>query len=527
MINLPLRSFRKQRQEISKGDSTPPPVGGWNTRDPEANMSSKYALLLDNWFPDTGTVDLRPGAVNFVTSLGPIGSNLIAKTVGSWKGPSAQKLFAFTDNGIFDISAGGEVPNPEYSYTSGYCNYINFTTTGGAFLVVVNGVDSLAYTNGISWTTIPSFTVSNGGGPLVTTNIVNINSFKRSIYFIAKDSMSFYFLPIDSITGQVSEYPLGALFTKGGKLVAMGTWTIDGATGQDDYSVFITNQGQAAVYQGTDPSSATTWALKGVYDLSPPLGLKCFCKFGGDLLVLTSRGVFSLTRVLSDKRENDNASLSEVIAEAFTASARITGELPGWEIVEFPSYNALVCNVPQGEYSLAHQYVMNTKTGAWCRFKGWNGFSFTFYNKNLYMGMAGKVGQVFVPGNDFTASITAEARGAFNYYTPRSRLKSWKLLRPNLTIGGIVAVNVALDTDFSNVADYGAAVFNISAESRWDTSVWDEARWSSEAVVRNEWVTAAAQDSYCAAIRLRVIARNSTISWSATDIIYEVGSLVG
>lgn len=523
MRQLPLRAKRPQRQEISDGHSVPPPVGGWNTRDPEANMSSKYALLLDNWFPDTGDVGLRPGATNFVTE---VGASLVTKSLAAWKGPSSQKLLAFTDSGIYDVSTFGVAATLEQAYTSGYSCSINFVTTGGSFLVVVNGVDELVYTNGSTWTVVPSFPI-NGGGTLLTTDIDNVNSFKRSIYYIKKNSMSFFYLPIDSITGTVSEFPIGALFTKGGKLVAMGTWTIDGATGQDDYSVFITDQGQAAVYQGTDPSSATTWALKGIYDLSPPIGKKCLCRFGGDLLILTTRGLFSMTRILRDKKQEERSALSDAIGEAFTRAAALTGDLQGWEVVEFPTYNALVCNIPQGDYTTVHQYVMNTKTGAWCRFKGWNAYSFTFYNKNLYMGMAGKIGQAFVPGNDFTESITAEARGAFNYFTPRSRLKSWKLIRPNLTIGGSCAVNVALDTDFGNDPTYGAAVFNTAVESRWDAATWDANAWSSEPAPRNEWVTVAAKDSYCSAVRLRVIARSSTISWSATDVVYELGGLVG
>lgn len=523
MKQAPIRNQSPSRQEIATSKSTAPPVGGWNTRDPEANMDSKYALTLDNWFPDTGSVNLRAGATNFVTS---IGSGLVAKSLAAWKGPTSQKLFAFTDSGVYDVSTINVAGTLVQARTSGYCQSINFVTTGGSFLVTVNGVDDLVYTNGTTWTTIASFAIS-GGGTLLTPDIDNISSFKRSIFFIKKNSMSFFYLPIDSITGTVSEYPLGGLFTKGGKLVASGTWTIDGGVGMDDYSVFVTDQGQAAVYQGTDPSSASTWALKGIYDLAPPIGKKCFCRFGGDLLILTRRGLFSMTRTLRDKMMIQSAALSDTIGEAFTRSAGLNGDYDGWEVIEFPDYNAIVCNIPQGSYTSAHQYVMNTKTGAWCRFTGWDAFGFALYNKNLYMGMAGKIGQAFVPGNDFTASITATARTAFNYYTPRSRIKSWKLIRPNLIIGGSCAVNVALDTDFSAGTDYGAAVFNATTESRWDAATWDASAWSSEPVPRNEWVTVAAADSYCAAIRLRVIARSSTIKWSATDTVYTLGALVG
>lgn len=520
MMRAPLATKRQRREEIGQVLSVAAPVKGWNTRDPLANMGSTYAITLDNWLPETGTVTVRPGMSTWVT-----GSSSVIETLLSWKGPSSEKLFAFTDSGIYDVTTAGTLGAVVQARTSGYSCGVNFTTTGGAFLVTVNGVDDLVYTNGTTWTTIASFSIT-GGGSIATNLLANINSFKRSLYFIPKNSMSFYYLPIDSITGTVSEYPLGGLFARGGHLVAMGTWTIDGGAGSEDYSVFITSEGQAAVYLGTNPDSVSTWELKGIYDLAPPIGLKCFCKFGGDLLVLTARGLSSMTKILQDTRLSPQSSLSDVIGEAFTEAFTLTGDKRGWEVIEYPEKNCLVCNIPLEEFTFSHQYVMNTKTGAWCRFKGWDGFSFCFLNGNLHMGMVTQVSKIFTPGNDLAASITAEAKTSYNYYSPRSRIKSWKLLRANLTIGGSVAVNLALDTDFASDGTFGAAVFNASTQSRWDTAIWDSSSWSAEPGPRNEWVTVAAPDSYCAATRLRVIARDATIEWSATDTLYEIGALV-
>ena len=520
MMRQPLRNKRPQQNEISSSTTMAAPIGGWNTRDPLANMQAKYAIQLDNWLPDAGTLAVRPGAVNWVTAV-----PAIAKTLLPWNGPTSSKLFAATNSGIYEVTSTGVAGASVLARTQGYHNYVNFTTTGGQFVVLVNGTDDLAYYNGTVWSTVVSFTVS-GGGTLLGNAISNISSFKRSLYFIKKNSMSFFYLPIDSITGTVSEFPLGGLFSKGGKLVASATWTIDGGVGMDDFSVFISDKGQMAIYQGTDPSSATTWALKGMYDVAPPLGEKCFCRFGGDLLVLTNRGLFSMTQILRDTKAVESSALSDAIGEAFTQAALALPNAKGWEVIEHPEWNVLVCNIPLTEHTFSNQYVMNTKTKAWCRFKGWDGFTFALSAGKLYMGMANKVAQVFKPGNDFDASITCEAKGAFNYYSPRSRIKSWRMVRPNLTITGTAAVNVALDTDFGDDAQYGAAVFSIGSISRWDVPKWNEGEWSTLPVPRVEWLTVAAPDSYCAAIRLRAIARDATITWSASDTLYEVGALV-
>lgn len=518
----PIFDKPRSREELSESATTPAPILGWNTRDPLANMRQEYAITLDNWLPSTGTVSVRPGATSWSTGFADR-----VKTVLAWNGVASSKLFAATDAGVFDVTAGGAIGAAVLARTNGYLCSINFNTTGGSYLVIVNGTDDLAYTNGTTWTGVASFTVS-GGGTLNTNTIWNLNAFKRAIYFIAKNSMSFYYLPIDSITGTVSEFPLGGLFVKGGKLVAMGTWTVDGATGQEDYSVFITDKGQAAVYLGTDPSSITTWALKGVFSLAPPLGRKCFCQFGGDLLVLTTRGLFSMTAILKETKLSPQGALSSVIGEAFTQSAAALPNAEGWECIEYPQYNVLICNVPtEATAGTSVQYVMNTQTNAWCRFLGWDVSSFCFYNTSLYGGRTTSVGKYFQQTTDFGNAITCNAKVAFNYYKPRSRLKDWKLIRANLTIGGVCAVNLALETDFSSDATYGAAVFNSSATSRWDIAIFDTSVWSAEAVPRVEWVTVAANNSYCSAICLRVIANNCTVEWSATDIIYELGALLG
>lgn len=517
----PIRQVRSpRREEIGQEESSPAPVLGWNTRDPLAAMRAGYALTLDNWWPTSGSVEVRKGAAAHATGMtGPV------KSLATWQGPSSSKLFGITDAGIFDVTAAGNPGATVQALTEGYCNTINFTTSGGHYLVVVNGVDTLKYYNGTVWAATASFPIS-GGGTLLSSDIDNINAFKRSIFFIEKNSMNFHYLPIDSITGTVGKFPLGALFTKGGKLVAMGTWTVDGGTGPEDYSAFVSSEGQVAVYAGTDPTSVTTWALKGVYDVDPPLGQKCFRKFAGDLLLLTRRGLLSLTTSLRDGGLDPSKSMSGVIGEAFLSASSFTGTAQGWEVIEQPDFNALLVNVPTEEFTFSHQYVMNTRTGAWARFKGWNGFAMCYYEKTLYMAIGDGVMKVWQIGNDIGASITAEARGAFNYYKPRSRLKKWNLIRPNLQISGVVAINIGVDTDFALGTEYGQAIFNTAPTSRWDIAEWDSAQWSSEAAMRLDWVTVACNESNCAAIRLRVIMRDATIAWSATDVVYEQGSLL-
>lgn len=518
MIRQPLRTPRQGKQEIGRTAAGPSPVKGWNTRDALASMDVGYATLLDNWIPDVGRVETRAGAVDWTTGLGQV------KSTFAWQGVSGRKLFASTNTGLYDATSSGAVGAVSLARTNGYGHAINFTTTGGHFLVTVNGTDDLAYFNGTTWATVASFPIT-GGGTLTTSAISNISSFKRSIFFIGKDSTSFYYLPIDSITGTVSEFPLGALFTKGGKLIASSTWTIDGGFGVDDYCAFITDRGQVAVYKGTDPSSSTTWELRGVYDLAFPVGEKCFCRFGGDLLVLTSRGLTSMTQVLRTGLEAVTSNLSSVIGEAFQEAFQLVGAVQGWEVLEYPTKNLLICNIPQLASNTYYQFVMNTKTGAWSRWTGWNCTGFAVLGTALFAGFSNKTGSMLNGLRDFGSPITYLARTAFSYYSPRSRLKSWKAVRPLIAITGNATVYVGLDTDFQPSTSFDSSLSDAATLSVWDTATWDSGTWVAS-VLHNEWLTVAGADSYSAAIRLRAVTQDAIITWSGVDVLYTVGSII-
>lgn len=526
MMRRPLKSKRPARQQIDAGTSFLAPIGGWNTMDPEAAMRPEYALQLDNWWPTPANVKIRQGASSHKT-----GFALKVKTLMSYNSRSgSSSLFAVTDAGIYDATVAGAVGASVSTVTNGKCQYTNFATTGNSFLFVVNGTDSLRYYNGTTWTTTASFPIT-GGGTLTTTNIVNLNVFKRRLFFIERASLDFYYLPIDSIAGDVTRFPLGALFTGGGYLTAMGTWTVDGGEGVDDYAAFVTSEGQVAIYKGTDPSSASAWALQGVYNLATPLGYKCLLKYGGDLLYLSSSGLYPLGKALQSSTVNLKTAVSNRIGPTFTDAARRFGANDGWQAVTHLTDDMLLVNVPIAEFSQSQQYVMNTISGSWARFTDWDAFCFEVIDNKLYMGMADKVARAFYGTDDFGSNIACYAKGAFVYFGGRGVQKSINLLRPVLKINGTTSVSVAIDVDFNNGTTYGPTVFNTQAGSLWSEALWGPTVgagiWSGIATVKLDWITVATLPGYAAAVRLRVIGKGATVEWSATDVVFETGNIQG
>jgi hypothetical protein len=194
--------------------------------------------------------------------------------------------------------------------------------------------------------------------------------FKRRLFFVKKNSLSAFFLPVDSIGGAASEIPLGAVFRRGGTLLFGATWSLDSGSGLDDVCIFVSSLGEIAVYEGTDPSSASTWALTGVYDIDAPLNKHAVFKAGGDLAILTSDGIIPVSEALrKDRAALQAVAVSYPIEDEWkSAVANATGSFPVTPTL-WQSQAMLMIGVP-GTEGVA--FVANARTGAWCRYTGWD-----------------------------------------------------------------------------------------------------------------------------------------------------------
>src|SRR3546814_8798766 len=71
-------------------------------------------------------------------------------------------------------------------------------------------------------------------------------------------------LPIyaDSIGGPAEPFPLGGVFGLGGSLLFGSAWSIDSSSdsGLSEQNIFVSTEGEVAVYQGSDPGEAATWS---------------------------------------------------------------------------------------------------------------------------------------------------------------------------------------------------------------------------------------------------------------------------
>jgi len=464
----------------------PSPIGGWDALSPLAVMEPKYAAAMTNWVPRTGWIELRGGynAWNqHINGTTPVESLLVYRPSAS---NGAQSMFAASGSLIVNVSTNGSFSTVVTSKSSARYQYVNFTPSLGAnYLLAVNGADTGIVTyNGTTW--------SNTAITGTATNIfAAINIFKRRVWLISPSSTVAYFLGTDAVSGAATSQDIGPFLSKGGYLMAMATWTVDGGNGPDDLAIFLSSEGQAVIYKGTDPSNANAWALVGVFDLPRPIGRRCFCRLGSDLMLITEQGVLPVSQALPlDSSAVRSVAISNRVQNAMTLSAQNYFSNFGWQFIAFPQQSLLFLNIPQVENVTQIQYVQNALTGAWTAFNGWNANCFEIYNGSLFFGdNTGNVNLAYAGGLDLVQPIVADVKCAFNYLDEPGRIKNANMVRPFLVADGTLTPTIQIDVDFENSTVSAPVTILTPSGAIWDTSQWDSANWSTGISTVLNWLS--------------------------------------
>jgi hypothetical protein len=504
------------KHRISKTYSVPAPTKGWNSLDSVALMKENYAVILQNFIPTSSSVSLRKGSSDWVTGITGTVETLVA-----YNNNTSSKMFAAAAGNIYDVTAKGVVGAPVVTgKTNARWQHTNFATPGGSYLYLVNGADAPLLYDGTTWTPITAVSTPAITG-VTTSTLIGVTLFKNRLWFIEANSMRAWYLPAASIAGAANVLDLSSLFPRGGYLMAMGDWTLDSGQGVDDYAVFISSEGEVAVYQGTDPASASTWALKGIYQVGSPVGRRCLTKFASDLLIINQDGLQLMSAALSSSRAYVQPSVTDKIQPSITAAISTYGNNYGWEALIMSKENVLIMNIPINGNS--QQYVMNTITNGWCNFTGWNASCFETLRDDLYFGTSGKVMKAFDGTSDAGMAISGEALQAFSYLGT-SNLKFIEMARPVIsTDTSNLGILLGLNVDYDVSPPIGTPTFAASTSGLWDSGLWDSAVWSGSLAIRKDWQTVGGL-GYSAALHIKTQSTTANMQWASTDYIYQTGS---
>jgi hypothetical protein len=515
-----MKIAKSRNPETSGVITLPPPVGGWNRRDPLANMEITDAVQMDNIIPGVGAVGLRRGVEVHASGLGT-GGLAYVESLMVWTGPAGEKFFAARPNAVFEITTAGAVGSAEFSSTvNARWQHTMFGTAAGNFLVIANGGTDVRNYDGSSWST-PSIT------GVTSANLIGVTSHQSRLWFVEKDKLDPWYLSVSSIAGAATKLLISPYCRLGGYLMAMGSWTRDGGSGADDVLVCVTSKGEVILFSGTDPADADAWSLIGRFKIPPPIGRRCMVNAGSDLGILTATGIIPLSGVLaaSESAQAESA-ITDKIAGAFREAFYTAGTQFGWQVVEYPREQLVVVNVPYAERSIQYQYVLNINSGvaggAWTRFKNLNANCWCVYNDKLYFG--GNDGKVYRYGAGYRdpgdVTISATLQQAFtNCGVPE--VKRFVGARPLVRSPNDYSPTVQLKTDYDTSLPSLPSTAAADTPSLWDEAVWDVSFWDASSVPRGTWQMVSGTGTTVSVAMTVSLAQEFTLN--QTDLMFERG----
>lgn len=478
------------------------PSRGMNARDALSLMAPVYGISLVNVLCEQYGLRTRKGYKEWTSTLGgtgdsgPVGSILVYyPAIGG-----TPKVFATRSVNLYDVTAGGTPGAPLLTTLSSlYVTSIMFHNTAGAFLLACADNGGYFYYNGTAWT-VPTFGAGTGQiGNIDPAKLCFVMEWKKKVWFVEKDSTHAWYLATSAITGPATMFDFGEHFSRGGKLVALANWTVDGGQGVDDYLIAVSSQGDVVIYQGTDPNSASTFKQQGRWSIGAlPAGRRSVYASGGDVYILSQQGVIPVSKLLAagkDVEVRAKISLSYLVDPIVADQMQRTSQLAGWQIVLLAKEELVVVGMPDGRY-----LAMKTTTDGWSILKDLPYSCFGTYDATIYAGsrdgrvLSGFDGQFddFKLGVRSGEPVRCEVTPA--YQSP-SRGKSMTVLMMRPTFLSQVDPTIR----FAMLFDYGIPT-NVIVPSlptrvpdAWGVGLWNSAIWSGSQKPIKRWYGAAGQ----------------------------------
>lgn len=502
---------RFQSRRDARMVELPAPVGGWDTESALANMPAKNATRMENYFPDADRVILRRGYSVHSTGIGASVETLMSYAPET----GTDELFAIADGSVYDVTSSGAVGA---AVASGLSNsrfqYVNFGTAGGQYLIACNGADDPLLYDGTTWSTTAITGVTD-------STFIAVQAHQRRLWFAPVDSMTVYYLPVDSVAGAATAFYLGPVARRGGYVMAIGTWTRDSGAGPDDVIVFVTSKGEAIVYQGTDPSSLSTWGIIGVYDVGIPIGRRCIVKAGGDLLLICQGGVVQMSKALtSDTAQQSAYAISSQINKPIIAEISRNGDRFGWQPIIYAAEHMMLLNAPTAS-ATSKQYVFNTLTGAPCLFSGLNAFCWETLGDRIFFGDTSGVNEFNVGSDDNGSVIQGDVIQAYSSFASAGE-KHFKRANAILLSSADPYPAVQLYTDYRENTFTAPPIQLGTTESTWGSARWGVSLWGSSDALWEGWVGVTGAGKV-AAIHMRTRTQYGRPAWIGTRVTFTVG----
>lgn len=532
----------RPKQQVSTVSRVPAPQKGIDDRVPFAEGAERVCLYSFNLVPSDGGLGLRKGYSRWQTGLDD-GNGLSVNTMMPFDGIAADgsedRLFAVTNEGIWNVTVRSETPSLEVTFgtqtaDAGFGVYTVYITDAGDKLMFY--ADSLngLYTYDVStdsWAQATGFT----GPTIANVNFIMVH--KARIWLIERNSTQAWYLAPGAVTGAATAFYFGSKFKNGGALRGLFSWSVDGGVGVDDLLVGVSGGGDVIVYKGDDPSSADTWGMRGVYFIGTlPKGVKFGTEQGGELYLLSLYGVVGMTDLLNGVAvaSAQQNSVSASIAGELRSRLKADSGLSGWSIRSIPTEGGLLISTPSTVFQRPIQYYYNLTVNGWGFWRDLDVQSFSTWKTSVVFGDGGlrvlimdqALDDVTVPGDPGTFNGIPIEFSTLTSFLPLGApavFKRVKFIRPD-TIGTEEPVfAVAARYDYA-LAEGAVPIAPTPSRSGglWDSGLWDSAVWGSSLVEGFGSVYGANGIGRSVAVAYRGLAYSpfTLVGW---DVIYDVG----
>lgn len=554
-------------------------------------MPATDAVQCSNLVSSEYGLRVRLGYREWVTGLdGPARTEM--PFTGSAKGGGNDKLFCATSSGIWDVGASTTTPTQSIAfpaqttdsgfgvshamvnsaghwllYTDEENGYHVYSETAGTWTKVVAAatvawVNTTAYVvgdyrsnGGLTYVCTVAGTSAGSGGPSGTStsitdgtvtwswvpaisgvdpgNLVSVTVWKNRVWLTERNSHKAWYLDVGAIYGTATAISFGNQFRAGGHLVGLWNLTMDGGAGVDDHLIALSGGGDLVVYVGTDPSSSSTFGLKGAWNVGGvPVGRHVAeTTPDGDVLVISSIGLVPV-REYTQGATNPATFPTAKVANYFNLLVQRYRTNRGWAIHLHPEENALYVLVPTTEGSATTQLVMSLATRGWSEYADLPIYSAASWGGKLYFGtVSGSVcvndgyvdGVTLADPTSYTAIQYALLTAFQNLGTPkRKRLQTLRVHLLSGTPQPALSAAARYDFDFSTLSAVTQSL--PTSGSAWDVAVWDTDAWGGEYTPTQQVFGATGQGS-SVAVALRGAAISRTIL-VGVDVAFESGGLL-
>jgi hypothetical protein len=488
------------------------PVGGINSYDSLDDMDADQAVLLNNWVPDAGFCRMRGGAVVYADTGGATIGTLV-----EYEYSGGDLFICCVDDKIQDITAGSIT-----ELGTGFSNPRWQTVVFSEKLLLCNGSDAPQQYDGTTLAAI-DFTGSTG---LTASSLIGCNVYQGRVFYWENNSPVYWYAAAGAYAGALEPVDLSFIAKKGGVIVTVFTWSLDAGDGLDDFICFLMSTGEAIVYQGTDPGDVQAWVLVGKYKMGEPVSVRGNVSIAGDELVLTRSGWQSFKHTVQIGQFNE-ASVTRNMRGFSRTAADSYGGNTNWDAVFYPSGAFVLINIPIADNSTYEQHILNTNTGAWATFSGWQSNTFGVFNQDLYYGdNGGIVYQADAGVSDNGNEILTDALPAYNYLSGRSHNKQMTGIRVISTFSTPTNVAISATADYAippapQTNPSSAVPVSTPWGSPW-SSPWEQGTVTE---TRGAWQNKSIY-GYSLSYRMAISTRTETVKWLSTQIMFRDGGVI-